>query len=72
MNAREDVLDRLAQHVPAPGRRVLVAIDGPDGAGKTTFAADLSAALERIGRPVVVIHVDNFLNPRASRRSRRS
>jgi uridine kinase len=67
MNAREDLLDRLARHVPAPGRRVLVAIDGPDGAGKTGFAADLSAALERIGRPVVVIHVDDFLNPRAVR-----
>ncbi|PYI69791.1 uridine kinase [Arthrobacter livingstonensis] len=43
-----------------PGRR-LVAIDGVDGSGKTSFAANLAAVIR--DRPVIVIHVDNFLNP---------
>ena len=45
-------------------RRVLVAIDGVDGAGKTTFA-DLLAPL--VGRPVVRASADDFHNPRALR-----
>lgn len=41
--------------------RQLVAIDGVDGSGKTFFAARLAAAVQ--DRPVIVIHVDDFLNP---------
>lgn len=52
------------QDLPA-GRR-LVAVDGVDGSGKTTFAAALAARL-REHRPVVLIHADDFLNPRALR-----
>lgn len=47
-----------------PGR-ALVAIDGVDGSGKTSFAANLAA--EITGRDVVTIHVDNFLNPSSTR-----
>ncbi len=43
-----------------PGRR-LVAIDGVDGSGKTSFAANLVNEIH--GRPVIVIHMDDFLNP---------
>lgn len=43
-----------------PGRR-FVAIDGVDGSGKTSFAANL--VLEIQNRPVIVIHADDFLNP---------
>lgn len=43
-----------------PGRR-LVAVDGVDGSGKTTFAANLVAEIR--DRPVIVFHVDDFLNP---------
>ena len=43
-----------------PGRR-FVAIDGVDGSGKTSFAANL--AFEIQNRPVIVIHADDFLNP---------
>ena len=39
---REQVLAEVWSRVPALDRPVLVAIDGPDGAGKTRFAADLA------------------------------
>ena len=42
------------------GRR-LVAIDGVDGSGKTCFASRLAPLI--LGRPVIVIHADDFLNP---------
>ena len=48
-------------------RRTLVAVDGLDGAGKTTFA-DLLAT--RLDRPVVRVREDDFLNPAAIRHAR--
>jgi uridine kinase len=45
-------------------RRTLVAVDGLDGAGKTTFADALAAVVER---PVVRASADDFLNPSAVR-----
>jgi uridine kinase len=36
------VLASLAARIPRPGRPVLVAVDGADGAGKTTLADDLA------------------------------
>lgn len=56
------ILDALDAMEPA-GR--LVAIDGVDGSGKTSFAAGLVA--EVYDRPVIVIHADDFLNPSAIR-----
>jgi len=44
-----------------------VAIDGVDGAGKTTFADGLAFALRKIGRPIIRASVDDFHNPRAVR-----
>lgn len=58
----ERVLDNVG-----PGRR-LVAIDGVDGSGKTSFAANLIAEISE--RPVIIIHVDNFLNPASIRHAR--
>lgn len=46
---------------------VRVAVDGPDGAGKTRFADDLAAVLRAAGRQVVRISVDGFHQPRAIR-----
>lgn len=43
-----------------PGRR-LVAIDGVDGSGKTSFAENLTFEIQN--RPVILIHADDFLNP---------
>jgi uridine kinase len=44
-----------------------VAVDGVDGSGKTTFAALLAGAYSEQRRPVEVVHLDDFLNPRAVR-----
>nr|WP_256127870.1 uridine kinase [Arthrobacter sp. SDTb3-6] len=61
----------LALETPrSDGGWTLVAIDGVDGSGKTTFAAAYATALEVLGRPVVVIHADDFLNLRAVRHRR--
>ncbi len=48
-------------------RPVLVAVDGVDGSGKTTFAERLRTAYEAVGRPAVVVHLDDFHHPRAVR-----
>ena len=48
-------------------RRVLVAVDGVDGAGKTTFADRLALLLDR---PVVRASADDFLNPAVVRHAR--
>ncbi|BFU44776.1 hypothetical protein KRMM14A1004_30130 [Krasilnikovia sp. MM14-A1004] len=66
---RRSVIGRVAQGVPAPDGDgcVRVAVDGADGAGKTVFADELSAALRDLGRPVVRVSLDDFLNVRADR-----
>jgi uridine kinase len=48
----------------AADRRRLVAVDGIDGAGKSTFADSLAPLIER---PVVRASTDDFHNPRAVR-----
>jgi uridine kinase len=51
----------------APDRIVRVAIDGVDGAGKTTFANELAEVVGGLGRPVIRASVDGFHNPRVVR-----
>jgi uridine kinase len=63
---RESVLAAVARRVP-DGRRVRVAVDGRDGAGKTVFADELAGALRALGRPVLRASVDGFHHPRAVR-----
>jgi uridine kinase len=58
---RAELLTAVWEAVPRPGRPVLLAIDGPDGAGKSRFAADLASRTER---PVVVAALDDFHHPR--------
>ncbi|MFT4167057.1 MAG: uridine kinase [Microlunatus sp.] len=62
----EEIASWLLRRLPTS--RVLVAIDGPDGSGKTTFAARLAARLS--DRPVIVVHVDGFLNRSEVRHAR--
>jgi uridine kinase len=64
-----DALQFIAIRIPATrdGRCSRVAIDGPDGAGKTYFADELAALLRAQQRPVVRISVDDFHNTRAVR-----
>lgn len=59
----------MADRVPRAHRhgRVLVAVDGVDGAGKSTFADELGEVLRGRGRQVVRASVDGFHAPRAVR-----
>ncbi|WP_043432849.1 uridine kinase [Paenarthrobacter nicotinovorans] len=58
---RAQLLQFFAEEVLALGpSRQLIAIDGVDGSGKSTFVEALALAIH--GRPVVTIHLDDFLN----------
>ncbi len=57
------VLATTASLVPRPGRSVLVAVDGGDGAGKTRFADALAEVLRESGRTVGRGGIDDFLHP---------
>lgn len=66
--ARAAVLAEVADRLPRPGRPVLVAVDGVDGAGKTTFADELAAVCRATcPGPVVRASVDGFHHPAAHR-----
>jgi uridine kinase len=49
---------------------ICVAIDGRDGAGKTTLADELVAPLQSTGREVIRASIDGFHNPRILRYAR--
>ncbi len=55
----------VADRIPASvdGRCLRVAVDGPDGAGKTRFADALATVVAELGRPVVRVSVDGFHHP---------
>lgn len=51
-----------------PGERAVVAVDGPDGVGKTRLVAELVALAPLVaGREVLAVGVDGFSRPRAER-----
>lgn len=50
----------LAADVPVGGARVLLGLTGSPGAGKSTYAAALVAALTASGRPAVLVPMDGF------------
>ena len=68
---RAEVLADLVARITAldPGRRIVVAIDGVDGAGKTVLAREL-VALIRPWRAVVRASLDGFHRPAAERYAR--
>ncbi|WP_337061512.1 hypothetical protein [Kineococcus sp. G2] len=70
--SRQALLDRLATEVDAlpVDPYVRVGVDGVDGAGKSVFAGELTAALRARGRTVVHASVDGFHHPRALRHAR--
>ena len=72
MEKRKQLLSELADRLvlTSPDWTVRVAIDGVDGAGKTTFADELGAAVAAMGRPVIRASVDGFHNPKAVRYQR--
>lgn len=69
MTSRARLLQTVAGRIlrtPAPFV-LRVAIDGVDGAGKTTFADELAHVLADSGREVVRASVDGFHNPKSVR-----
>ncbi|MFT4228663.1 MAG: uridine kinase [Microbacterium sp.] len=60
--------DEVRQHYRAG--RVLVAVDGIDGAGKTVFADGLAEAFAEDGAAVFRAGIDDFHRPRAERHAR--
>jgi uridine kinase len=61
------LIETIAAAAAALPDRSIVAIDGVDGAGKTTFGDRLKPLIERRGRKVLRASVDGFHNPRAIR-----
>lgn len=69
---RRELLEQLRDeflHNYGRGRRIL-AIDGPDGAGKTRLADDLALAFSRIQVDVFRASIDDFHAPRDVRHAR--
>jgi uridine kinase len=68
----EALLARLANAIATlhPDRRIRVAIDGVDGAGKTVLADALALLVIAKGRQVIRASVDDFHHPRAVRYAR--
>lgn len=54
-----------------PGERAVIAVDGPDGVGKTRLVGELVALAPHVaGRTVHAVSVDGFHHPRAVRHAR--
>ncbi|NND01691.1 MAG: uridine kinase [Acidimicrobiia bacterium] len=73
MTGRERLLSDLADWISSrmvPQRPTLVAIDGVDAAGKSSFSNLLAPMLGRAGVAIVQVSVDGFHNPAAVRHSR--
>lgn len=69
MSVKDQLLAKLAERLARtlPGQIVRVAIDGVDGAGKSTFADELGGVISGLGRTVIRATVDGFHNPKAVR-----
>lgn len=67
MILRQQLLDLVAGRLPVVPGRLRVAVDGRDGAGKTSFADELAEAVRRRGRPAVRVSADDFHQVRAIR-----
>lgn len=70
MFSRSVIIDNISKHINSLSGRTLVAMDGVDGSGKTTFADELAPIIEQSGRQVIRSSVDGFHNPRAVRYNR--
>jgi uridine kinase len=66
------LVDLLALMVAVhPGERAVIAVDGPDGVGKTRLVGELLALAPHVaGRAVHAVSVDGFHHPRAVRYAR--
>jgi uridine kinase len=66
---RRSVIAGVVRRIPVPRGDACprVAVDGPDGSGKTIFAEELAEAVRTGGRPVVRVSLDDFHHVRAVR-----
>jgi len=66
---RTTLLEKVASHILSlpDGQIQRVCVDGVDGAGKTTFADELSRVMETSGRHIIRAGVDHFHNKRETR-----
>lgn len=66
------LVDLLAMMLAVrPGERAMVAVDGPDGVGKTRLVGELVALAPLVaGRPVHAVTIDGFHRPREVRYAR--
>lgn len=68
MTRREKVIGDVADALPEPADApALVAIDGPDAAGKTTLRRELAEVLRSRGRDVIEASMDDFHHVREHR-----
>jgi uridine kinase len=74
MTKREQLLQVIAAKIVGlPATSIArVAVDGVDGAGKTTFANELAACLTPSDRQIIRASVNAFHNPRGQIPSGRS
>ena len=61
MSTYAKLAERIMAGPPRLGPVRLVAVDGPAGSGKTTFAGRLSRALDANGAKVAQVHTDDIL-----------
>lgn len=66
------LVDLLAMMLSThPGERSVIAVDGPDGVGKTRLVGELLALAPHVaGRQVLSVSVDGFHHPRERREAR--
>ena len=61
MTAIQRLITRAESAVPQPGAPRVIAVDGPSGAGKTTFADEVADALTcRTGSRPQIVHMDDI------------
>ena len=67
--ARRELLESLVREYAHNYRygRTMLGVDGPDAAGKSTFADELAVAFDRAGFTAVRASMDDFHRPRADR-----
>lgn len=62
-----EALARSLNARPRLRKTLLVGVDGPGGAGKSTFAEGLAVALTALRERAAIVHLDDFYRPAAER-----